>query len=178
MKRTFKYEADQGDDTFVERAITLDTDDLKLTGDLDADSAQVANAFSQIVELSAMFAAEGERLDANYRAWRAERSEAAVSSGDKIPEWRVKNLVEADPGFDEHKAVIAENVERAEFVAQYREALRLKAQLLRIRVDASKAKLDAEAVAVDTRTPRPTGKIKTDESDNDGRRGRLGRTVA
>lgn len=177
MKRTFMYGVDQGDGTSVERAITLDTDDLKLTGDLDADSAQVANAFSQIVELSAMFASEGERLDASYRAWRAEESERAVASGEKLPEWRVKNLVEAAPVFFDMKNDIAASVEQAEFVSQFREALRLKAQLLRIRVDASRAKLDAEAVAVDTRAPRPTGKIKTDESDNDGRRGRLGRTV-
>jgi len=172
MKRTFKYFADRGLDEEVECAVTLDTDDLKLTGDLDADTEQVANAFSQVVELSAMFAAEGDRLDAEYRAWRARASEAAVTSGDKLPEWRVKNVVEADVKFAEFKDYIAANVERTEFVAQYREALRLKAQLLRIRVDASRAKLDTEAVAVDTRTPRPTGKIN---SDNDSRRGRLGR---
>jgi len=98
--------------------------------DLDLDMDRIA---SQMAWIAALWAeAEGEkiRVDAAYRAWRAEFAAKVMKREPKIAEWKVKSRVEAAPTFRKMKEGIALATRNATVLRALHRSLETKASML------------------------------------------------
>lgn len=137
-----------------------------LSDDMDKVSSQIA--WWSSVKAAAL--AEQEMVDAGYRQWRAQKAMELLGEGDKVPEWKVKNEIEADKkfiGFKQAIATAAENVAAADGMLQ---AFLKKSNILQ----SLGASLRAERETVDVSTkatkrePAPTLDDEDDDEDELG----------
>lgn len=79
--------------------------------------------------------AESELIiaDTKYRSWKANFIEDLIQSDAKLSEWKVKNAVEANPKFLEHKANIAIATRNVQVLRNLFQAFDKKANLLQSR---------------------------------------------
>lgn len=84
--------------------VEIDTKTDMMISDISDDMDRVAASMAWWSSVWAEAESEHVRLDAAYRAWRG-RKTAAIDG--KLPEWKAKAAIEADPEFLSHKGEIA-----------------------------------------------------------------------
>ncbi len=134
-----------------------------LSDDMDKVSSQIA--WWSSVKAAAL--AEQEMVDAGYRQWRAQKAMELLGDGDKIPEWKVKNEIDADAkfiGFKQAIAKAAENVAAADGMLQ---AFLKKSNILQSLGASLRAERDTVEVATKTRR-EPAPVLEDDDEDDLG----------
>jgi hypothetical protein len=100
-------------DNFIEleidgQSVTLDVGaDLEIT-DLDEDMDAIAGLLGWYGNVIAAVKESAAIADANYRAWRARRTESILAKDPKLAEYKVRAKIDADPEFLKHKRHQAE----------------------------------------------------------------------
>lgn len=102
-------------------AVVLSTDGEEWELDTDVDSVDSDVALASIhIELSKL-RSELNRVDAEYRAWRAVTCNDLLDVDPKLSEWKAKSKVEASPGFTaykEHQSQLATAISTLEGFAE------------------------------------------------------------
>lgn len=93
--------------TSVEVFILGDGAELPISADLSSDMDRVAAQLAYWGAVAADAQAELVKVDAWYRRFRAQAMRDLLTDDPKLPEWKVKNAVEASDGFIKHKDAIA-----------------------------------------------------------------------
>lgn len=93
--------------TSVEVLILGDGAELPISADLSSDMDRVAAQLAYWGAVAADAQAELVKVDAWYRRFRAQAMRDILTDDPKLPEWKVKNAVEASDGFIKHKDAIA-----------------------------------------------------------------------
>lgn len=112
---------------------------LRASADLLEDAAQVAAYMGTVGELVAEYTAQLELLDAKYRTWRAQATDRLLQTDPKMAEWKVNVGVNAQPNFLEFKTEAARLTGALEWLRSFHEALRIKASMVRARVEIHRA---------------------------------------
>jgi hypothetical protein len=132
-----------GSDTY-----DVDRDEEFDTSDLDKAMDQVAAQISWYSQLWGEASAEQESADAKYRSWRARRGKELMDAGgEKLPEWKIKQEIEADPTFMKYKEAIARCMRNTTFLQGHVAALKEHSQTLRSKGAFKRAELEATGMA-------------------------------
>lgn len=124
--------------------VVLDPDtDLKMGKNLYAEAGTVASTTGLVGELIAEAVQEIGTVDAEFKRFRAEMTSRILRANEKIPEWKVKAEVESMPDTLRFRGLLARRDGDLEFLRRYADALRLKATMLRARVDILRAEREA-----------------------------------
>lgn len=130
MVRVFTREVD-GQTTEVE----LDPDWLQVKGNIDGQAIRVAEMIGTVAELLAEAEEDQANMQAEYRAWRGAQLTRMLNREPKIPEWKSKAAYESMPAFLEHKKNMAQCAGDIEHLRTFLEALKVKAEMVRVRAD-------------------------------------------
>lgn len=143
--------------------VTLDIDQELTIGDISSDMDKAA---AQIAFWGKMWGeAERQRIitDAAYRHWGASGRKRVLAADPKMPEWKAKDLIEADANFVKHKAVMAQSMMDATVLRSIVDAFRAKASMLQSKGAMMRAELDATGM-----TTRATVNVEDKQRLTDG----------
>lgn len=115
--------------------VTLSMADFDPAGTLVREAEDLPGRMGLAVCLLADYTGRLRSADAQYRAFRGQAAEEILQRDGKLPEWRVKALVESLPTFVAHKEYLASLEGDLAFLEGYIDVARTKAQMLKIRKD-------------------------------------------
>jgi hypothetical protein len=137
VARAFTRTAFGDDGKEIEIEVVLDTAILDPRADIAVDAGEVAGIMGAVGELIAVYTERVDLADAEYRAFRGTKGKVITGAAEgKAPaEWKVKDEVEADPGFLDHQRIRAGAEADLEWLRNFLGALKIKAQMIRVRAD-------------------------------------------
>lgn len=144
------------------RVIDVDLDDLLMITDISADMNMVAAQMSFWANLHAEAEAEKIKVDAHYRNWRAKVGQKLLQSDAKLAEWKVRQLIDAQPKFEVLKEAIARAAFNVTNTKGIYESLRTKASMLQSKGAMMRSELDATNMSTPTKE-----KTRSKESDQE-----------
>ena len=149
--------------------IILDPAILEMTGDLETDSGTVAGTVGLVTELLADAVQDYAALDAEYRNWRGIRTGQLLAQpgNEKMPEWKLKADLEAEPQFLTHKNNLAATEGDIEFLKGFVDAMRHKSEMIKVRSNMRNRQDAVERGNLDTRPESDGGAVEP------ARRGRV-----
>jgi len=128
--------------------IKLNEDEEQLIiGDINEDMSQVSAQIAYWGRMWAEAEAEKEVADARYRAWRAKFTKRVLEEGEKLPEWKVKNMIESSKQFLAFKEEYAEAVRNSVMLRAKTDACKAKASLLQSKGAMLRAEFEATGMA-------------------------------
>lgn len=86
---------------------TIDLDAILVINDLPAERATVSADIAWWGKVAGAAEQAHQNRDAEYRNWRGKSVASALSSDEKMAEWKVKAMVEGAPEFLQHKQRIS-----------------------------------------------------------------------
>lgn len=128
--------------------VTADINEILTITDLDLALRTIG---AEIAYWSAIWGeaeAEKERVDADYRTWRAKLGQDMMAGEKSMPEWKVKNAIEADPMFLNHKKVIALAERNSVLIKGVVDGLKAKAQALSTKGNMMSAELRSTGMTI------------------------------
>lgn len=111
-------------------ALTLSEDGTTYEMDRDVDDVDDDVALATLAEETAAVAHAEHTAEAEYRAWRASRTNEILEGDPKLAEWKVRSLLEEEPAFMKHKARMASFAAVRVALLGYTEAIRHRAHML------------------------------------------------
>lgn len=129
-----------GEDVELDRTQLLIAD---IGEDMDTVSAQVSYFGSLWAE------AEREEMaaDTYYRAWRAKQGEHLLNADPKLAEWKVRQMIEADPQFQVIKDQLALARRNTIALRGHYEAFKVKASILQSKGAMKRAEMESTGIA-------------------------------
>lgn len=150
------------------KVIDVDLDDLLVIKNVSSDMDRVAAHMSFWATVNAEAESEKVRVDTYYRKWRAKTGQALLKSDPKLAEWKVRQLVDAQPKFDALKEAIARSVSNATVTRGIYESLRTKANMLQSKGAMMRAELDATGMHTPS-SSKQSGRAAVKEQDRAGK---------
>lgn len=124
--------------------VTLGPDDLAIGDDLADTARALASTYGRAAELVADLEGAAASSEAVYKSWRATRGGELRALDDKAAQWKIDQMLDADPDTGRHKEEMAQVAGDLVFLRGFQEGLRLKAQMLRVLTDNARFQLDLE----------------------------------
>ena len=145
--------------------IEIDTDDLLIISDVNTDMSQVSAQMAYYSSIHAAAEEERVQMDTVYRKWRAHTGLKILEKDPKAAEWKVRQMVEAEPQFEKLKYALARAVHNTTLTRGIYESLKIKAQMLQSKGAMLRAELDSTGMT----TPEKSSKRTADKETSDER---------
>jgi hypothetical protein len=141
--------------TINKEKVILDVDLDTAIGDIGSDMDAIASQIAWYGRVLAACQRAATLADTNYRAWRAVTANDACARtpGGKLAEHILKNMIEGDPKFIQHKETISYYEELVTRVAKALLALEIKADILRSRAATERAEWGATGMVSRVQDP-------------------------
>ena len=143
----------------------IDTEELLVIEDVSTDMSRVAAEMAYYSAIHAAAEEERVQMDTYYRKWRAVKGQDILNKDAKLAEWKVRQIIESDPKFDQLKAAMALSVHNTTLTRGIYEALKTKAQMLQSKGAMLRAELDSTGMSTPSESPRAKRKRAESEAE-------------
>lgn len=131
--------------TVMGEEVELDRTQLLIT-DIGEDMDTVAAQVSYFGTLWAEAEREEMAADTYYRAWRAQQGEKLLAADPKLAEWKVRQMIEADPTFSTIKEQLALARRNSIALRGHFEAFKVKASILQSKGAMKRAEMESTGI--------------------------------
>lgn len=141
--------------------VDLDIDSELTISDVGGNMSMIAAQISYWGRLWAAAEREKEQAESSYRYWRAQRGKEILDGQPKLPEWRVRQEVEATRKFLKYKYAISEAIRNVVALKATYESFKVKASMLQSKGAMMRSELDATGMV--TPAKKPSGYKKSED---------------
>lgn len=145
------------------RDVQADIEAELMVGELNSAMDEVAAKMAYWGALWGEAEAEQERVDAQYRFWRASFGRQLREADPKAAEWKITQEVEGNPKFTRYKDAVASAQRNVTVLKVVYESFRTKASILQSKGAMLRAELEATGMATKKHDEQEQGKARAEK---------------